>query len=205
MLDTTTPALARARRSGALETSQHEDLHSVIRAASSGDEWAWQTIVDRFGAAVRGVARAIVRNPADTEDVVQTTWLRLMSHLDRLNQPAALGAWLCITARREALRVLRGRAREHPADALELSDSRLPSPEHELLQAERTIALQRALETLPTRHRALLRMLLRDPVPSYEEISAALDMPVGSIGPTRGRCLARLRGHERLAGFASYE
>jgi RNA polymerase sigma factor (sigma-70 family) len=117
-----------------------------------------------------------------------------VEHIDRLHDPARVGAWLATTARRECLRVLRHGARivplgdvvdEHPSDA----------PDHGalLMEQERDTALWEAFESLRPSDRALLRMLIAYPKPSYEEISAALDMPVGSIGPTYARALKRLR------------
>jgi RNA polymerase sigma factor (sigma-70 family) len=130
---------------------------------------------------------------ADASDVVQTTWLRLVEHLGRLQEPERVGAWLATTARREALRALRHSSRQVPTEEL----PETPTETHlgaALLEAERDRALWQAFGGLSERCQTLLRILVTDPPPSYEEISAALDMPIGSIGPTRARCLERLRG-----------
>jgi RNA polymerase sigma factor (sigma-70 family) len=125
---------------------------------------------------------------------VQATWLKLIEHLDDLNEPARVGAWLATTARRECLRVLRSSKRE-----LLLGED-LPEDEEpdaaadaEVLIAERDLALWRSFSRLRPSDQALLRLLMADPPPAYEEISAALDVPIGSIGPTRARALERLR------------
>jgi RNA polymerase sigma factor (sigma-70 family) len=131
--------------------------------------------------------------------VVQTTWLRLVEHLDRLQDPSRVGAWLATTARRECLRVLRDSARQVPTE--ELPETPVNAElDAALLAAERDRALWQAFGGLSERCQALLRILVADPPPSYEEIGAALDMPIGSIGPTRARCLERLRGLAETAG-----
>jgi RNA polymerase sigma factor (sigma-70 family) len=139
------------------------------------------------------IARAHRLSTDDASDVVQTTWLRLVEHLDRVNEPDRIGAWLATTARNECLVQLRRRGRQ--GTVVELEDLPDPGPTLDagLLAAERDSALWRALQQASARCQQLLRILAGDPPPTYEEISAALDMPVGSIGPTRARCLAKLR------------
>jgi RNA polymerase sigma factor (sigma-70 family) len=143
---------------------------------------------------VWAIARSHRLCDADAAEVTQTTWTHLVEHLDRLHDPARVGAWLATTARRECLRVLRNGARLVPSGdvAHDLPDD---VPEHgaALIAAERDAALWQAFESLRPRDRALLRMLVADPRPSYEEIGATLDMPIGSIGPTSARALKRLR------------
>jgi RNA polymerase sigma factor (sigma-70 family) len=143
---------------------------------------------------LRAIAREHRLCEADAADVAQTAWLRLAENLNRLENPSRVGAWLATTARRECLRTLRSATRELPvAEAPEPRHDDLPSAAADLLRAERDTALWSAFRKLPARDQALLRMLVADPRPSYEEIGAALGMPVGSIGPTRGRALERLR------------
>ena len=142
---------------------------------------------------VWAVARAHRLCDADAADASQATWLKLLEHVGSIKDPAALGGWLATTARRECLRILRNAARVDPlADAPETADGG-PGLDARLLAGERDAHLWRAFEALGPRDQALLRMLAADPAPSYEEIGAALDMPIGSIGPTRARALARLR------------
>ena len=151
---------------------------------------------DRAGA----VARSYRLDQADAADVVQTTWLRLLEHLDRIEDPSRLVGWLVTTARRECLRVLRRSGRERPvADedtTLEVTDDAEPVDAH-LITSERNAILWRAFLRLPQRCQQLLRIVVAMPQ-AYHEVSAAMDMPVGSIGPTRARCLSRLR--DLLAG-----
>lgn len=167
----------------------------LVRDAALGDPDSWDVLVDRFTPLLWSIARGFRLDSADAADVVQTAWLRLLENVDRINDPEHVGAWLATTARRECLRQLRRTGRERPTETEDLDavDTSLPSLEAELLVAERDAELWRAFERLPDRCRTLLRVLMADPPPSYDEVSAALDMPVGSIGPTRGRCLDRLR------------
>ena len=145
---------------------------------------------------VWAVARAHRLSTADGADVVQTTWLRLIEHLPQIRNREGIGSWLATTARRECFRVLRSGARCQPSDEMQLLvDARADHPEVDsaLLTAERDAELWAAFSRLPTRDQALLRLLAVDSPPSYQEISAALGMPIGSIGPTRARALERLR------------
>lgn len=176
-------------------------VRGLMGRAAEGDAAAWDALVTRYQGLVWSVARAHGLYGHDAADVAQTTWLRLVEHLDRIRDPARVGSWLATTARHESLRVLRRRGREQP---VEVDDYVLPPPaggdsEPELaaLTGERDELLQEALQTLPPRCQRLLRVLMADPPPSYREVGAALNMPVGSIGPTRARCLACLRQRAR--------
>lgn len=188
----TRPARPRARR-------DPEDVARLVDHAAAGDEAAWGALVDEFGDLVRSVARGHRLGDADVADVAQTTWLRLFEHLDRLQEPARVGAWLATTARRECLRLLRRRALQVPtAEPPEVPDER-PGQDAWLVVEERDATLRTAFARLQARDQELLRLLVAEPAPSYAEISATLRMPIGSIGPTRGRCLKRLaREAERL-------
>jgi RNA polymerase sigma factor (sigma-70 family) len=178
------------------------NLQALIRAANAGDEAAWGTIVDRFTGLIWAITRAHRLSSTDAADVTQTTWLRLIEHLDRIQDPERLGAWLATTARHECLRLIRLRGRELPTDEASLFDA--PTEHHldrRLLTRERDSALARALATIGERCQALLRLLASVEPPSYEEIGAALGMPVGAIGPTRVRCLEKLRRSPELASL----
>jgi len=140
--------------------------------------------------------------PADAEDVVQTTWLRALSSLHRLREPGAIAAWLVVTARREALRSLQRGVRESPTDEQEPFDAEDDTrPEDIVVAREREAALRRAVARLSGRQRELVVRLLATPAPSYEELSDQLGIPIGSIGPTRERALARLREDPELAAL----
>jgi RNA polymerase sigma factor (sigma-70 family) len=164
---------------------------------------AWSRLVDRFSGLVWSVARSHRLSQADAADVAQTTWLHLVEHLDRLQRPDAVGAWLATTARRESLRVLRINARLPPSEQVPEKVDPAPPAAVSLIAAERDEALWAAFAELPERCRTLLRMLIADPPPSYEEIGEILGMPIGSIGPTRIRCLARLRNEVGAVGITA--
>ena len=174
----------------------------MISAANSGDEAAWGAIVDRFTGLVWATARAYRLSPVDAGDVAQTTWLRLVENLDRINDPERLGAWLATTTRRECLRHIRLQSRELATG----NDSLFEAPsgdrvEHGLITRERNAALRRALGRITERCQTLLRLLAAPEALSYEEIASALGMPIGAIGPTRARCLDQLRRTPELAGL----
>jgi len=169
------------------------EVAELVRAAAEGDQAAWHGLVDRYNGLVWSVARAHRLSTVDASDVVQTTWLRLVENLGRLQDPERVGAWLATTARRECLRTLRHSARQLPTEEVPetVAEAQVDSA---LLLEERDRALWQAFGGLSERCQTLLRILVSDPPPSYEDIGAALDMPIGSIGPTRARCLERLRG-----------
>ena len=174
---------------------------TLVARARAGDAKAWDALIDRLGSRVWAVARAHRLNNADAEDVFQITWMRLMTHLDGVREPDRIGAWLATTARHESIRLLRRTGREVPLSGdhdFDVPDSLAPAPEAGMLASERQAAIWKALGTLPPHCQQLLRLLMADPSPSYEEISQALDMPAGSIGPTRRRCLDHLQ--RRLRG-----
>ena len=167
----------------------------LLAAARAGDQSAWDALVAAHGSRVWAVARSHRLNQADAEDVFQVTFLRLVTHLDTIRQPERVGAWLATTARHECLRVLRraGRAVPSEDEAFDVPDVDAAPVDTHLLADERDRALLTALERISPNCRRLLRVLMADPEPTYEQVSAALDMPIGSIGPTRGRCLTHLR------------
>ena len=175
----------------------------LVTAAARGDEQAWSALIDRYSPLVMTVIHRFDLSRADAADVNQTVWLRLVEHLDRLHDPDRVAAWLATTARHESLRTLRLASRNVLAPTELLPDEGDDAqPDASLLMSERDRAMWSAFSTLPERCQALLRMLVADPPPSYEEIGAALAMPVGSIGPTRARCLTQLRDRAIARGVS---
>ncbi len=177
----------------------------LVAAASQGDRGAWEGLVDAYAGLVWAITRNHRLDASDAADVSQTTWLRLMENIGRIRDPSRVGAWLATTARRECLRVI-GQARrvvllanEEDYDAATATE---PSADSGLLAAERDEDVRQALSQLSPRCQQLMKLLMLDPPPSYEEVSAAMGIPIGSIGPTRGRCLARL--HEILGTRGTY-
>ena len=188
--------MTTAAASGTLQARRRgpDRLGGLVRLAATGDANAWNGLVEEFEGLLWAVARSHRLSHADAADVVQTTWLRLAENLGRIRDPARVGAWLATTARRECLRALHASARELPgADPPDLPDRETPPIDGDLIRSERDAAVQSALRRLPARDRSLLLMLVDDSGPSYAEIGAALRMPIGSVGPTRGRALDRLR------------
>jgi RNA polymerase sigma factor (sigma-70 family) len=174
-------------------------LEQLVPAAAAGDQAAWNELVERFQGLVWATARSFRLSRADAADVAQTTWLRLVENLDRIREPERLPGWLATTARREALRHLRLHGRELATDEADLFESPVDDPlEVALLTEERDTALWRAFAQLSERCQTLLRLLVSEDEPSYEAIGSALDMPIGAIGPTRMRCLDKLRSFVTL-------
>ena len=177
------------------------DVTALLQAAAHGDPDAWNALVARYNGLVWSVARSHRLDGADAADVTQTTWLRLVEHVGDIRDPERLGAWLATTARNESLRLLRMGQRHvltDDAGFADVADGAAPV-EARLLEDERDAALWRGFATLDERCRSLLRLLVADPAPAYEEIGAALGLAIGSIGPMRARCLERLR--VRVEGF----
>ena len=169
-----------------------ERIERMVVAAGRGDQSAWSAIVARFRGRIMRVARSHGLNTYQADDVAQETWLRLYRNLERVRDPLALGAWVDTTARRECLRALRGTRREElTSDELGV-EREAPEEADEQLEARR-VALARALANLPERQRMLMECLLAESEPSYADAAAALGIPIGSIGPTRGRCVEKLR------------
>jgi RNA polymerase sigma factor (sigma-70 family) len=180
-------------------------VEELVRGAAGGDQAAFDQLVERYAGLVWSVARAHRLRDDDAQDVFQTTWLRLVEHLDRIREPRAIGGWLATTARHESLRLLRQADRTRPVTDAQLDrpDTGVDGGESTVLDADRDLALWVAFSGLEDRCQRLLRVLLADPAPSYEEVGAALEMPVGSIGPTRQRCLRHLRRSLRTRGISA--
>lgn len=175
---------------------EQTNLDQLVRAAAGGDQSAWNELVERFQGLVWATARAHRLTRADAADVAQTVWLRLVENLDRIRDPERLGAWLATTARRECLRYIRLHGREQLSDETDVFEAPAEDPlEVALLTEERDAALWQAFTRLSERCQTLLRLLVSEDEPSYESIGAALGMPIGAIGPTRMRCLDKLRSY----------
>jgi RNA polymerase sigma factor (sigma-70 family) len=178
----------RARRSG-------PEVAGLLRSAARGDGAAFDALVEEFAWMLWAIARGHRLSDADAGDVAQSTWLQLLEHLDSIRDPERVGAWIATTARRECLRVLRG-AKRYVLSGEELPElAATDRALDDVFAAERDAVLWRCFARLRPSDQALLRLLVAEPRLAYEEISAALDMPIGSIGPTRARALERLR-HE---------
>ena len=168
----------------------------LVRRAAQGDRNAWERLVDQYARLIWSITGEFKLAESDAADVAQTTWLRLLEHIDRIQHPDRVGSWLAVTARNECLRCLAGRKRVvlgQDTDEMEDAPAFGADIDERLLAAERDETVREAMSRLPTRWQRLLEMLMADPPVSYTEISDQLGLPIGSIGPTRGRCLARLK------------
>ena len=178
--------------------SETASVGALVRAARGGDESAWNQLVARYMPLVRSVIARHRLMIGDAGDVNQTVWLRLVEHLEEIRDPGALPGWIATTTRHECLRVLAARKRALAVDPstfaeLELAEDDIEAVEDLLLRDERHQALREGLAQLPQKRRELLLLLLVDPPLSYDDISKRLGIPIGSIGPTRARCLDQLR------------
>jgi RNA polymerase sigma factor (sigma-70 family) len=176
-----------------------DEVTPLLYAARDGDQSAWNELVRRFSARLWAICRSYGLAQSDAADVFQLTWLRLLEHIDSIRDPERLAGWLATTCRNEALAQLRRRSRSLPFGddrVLDQLSGARPAADLPALLTERDDALWRAFGRLGERCQRVLRALVLDPddgPPSYEMAAAVLDMPVGSLGPTRGRCLAQLR------------
>jgi RNA polymerase sigma factor (sigma-70 family) len=170
-------------------------IAGLVSAARDGSDDALGQIVTELSPLLWQVARAAGLSSGDAEDVLQTVWMRLLSHLDGIRTSTALTAWLVITTRREAWRVRAAGRRQLPADQDWLAALPDEGPDSEELAIidEQRHALWAAIGKLSPRCQELLRIIAFVPRPDYQAVAAELGMPVGSVGPTRGRCLAKLR------------
>lgn len=172
------------------------DVTNSVRCAARGDIHAWNRLVDQYGRLIWSITARFKLTESDAADVVQTTWMRLIEHIDRIERPDRVGAWLAATARNECLRHVAARKRiilVHEDAQFDDADGQWPEVDEALLAAERAEGVRAAMAQLPVQWQQLLELLMADPPISYAEISDQLGLPVGSIGPTRGRCLAKLR------------
>lgn len=183
-------------------TVDRDSIGSLFQAAVDGDAAAWKALVECLTPLVWSVVRAHGLSDADGQEVWQTTWFRLAQNLERIREPEKVGSWLASTARHECLKVIRAARRTSPTGDPEvfdrIADERTPEravieSEEAAAESERMRKLWQAFQDLGENCRRLLRVLMASPPPSYQEVSAALGIAVGSIGPIRQRCLRRLR------------
>jgi RNA polymerase sigma factor (sigma-70 family) len=175
----------------------------LVHGALAGERDAWNELVRRYDGPLHQVAQSFRLDRAAADDAVQTAWLRLVEHLDTLHDPQAVGAWLTTTLRRHIVSTLRSSGRG--PHLVGLDDQELASgdnlPDDLVAVRDRDARTRAALHRLPTRSRVLLTLLMTSPTRSYGEVSKALGMPLGSIGPTRARSLHLLRTELESVGI----
>jgi RNA polymerase sigma factor (sigma-70 family) len=166
----------------------------LVARARQNDQAAWDALIERYTGLLRSIARSYDLGVADIADVTQTVWLRLVERLDELREPDRVATWLAVTTHRESRGTLRRRGRELPTWTV---PDQAQGPDHgcverTCVQRERLSDVASAIRAMPERCRRVLRFFALAPV-TYAEVAAALDIPIGSVGPTRTRCLAGLR------------
>jgi RNA polymerase sigma factor (sigma-70 family) len=186
--------------------SDPDAVTELVGLALQGNQRAWRNLVKRYSPLVSSVIRRYRMNDSDADDVRQNLWLRLVEHLKDIREPRALPGWVMTTTRNEAIRVLAAKRRTEPVDPLQ--DDRLDQVEHteldtNLLRAEDRDAVQAGLRELRPEHRELLELTFADAQISYQQISSRLGIPIGSIGPTRARCLKKLERTAAIRALAS--
>jgi RNA polymerase sigma factor (sigma-70 family) len=185
----------------ATNDSRASSAEDPITAVKSSDERGWNALIERYQPIINSVCRSYRLKPEEAADVSQTVWMKVVDNLDRIREPRAIPAWIKTTTHREALALLRARNRltlldvsqDNSAGWSPLNPSTYNSEvDARMLDAERQSAVRNGLAELAESHRALLSLLVADPPISYQQISDQLGLPVGSIGPTRARCLRKL-------------
>jgi len=174
---------------------RHERLAALLLSAQAGRLDSLEGIVVELSPLLWNVARAQGLDREAAADTVQNTWLSLLGALNRIHTPRALTAWLVTATKREAWRLRAALNAELPIDETRMNEvpDTQPAPEEHLLLTERHRDVWQAVRRLPPRCQELLRVVAFVRRPEYEQVAAALGMPRSSIGPTRGRCLAKLR------------
>jgi len=184
-------------------------IADLVSRARNGEQQAWDALVARYAPLIWSICRKYRLHDTDAEDASQSVWLHLVDHLASVRDPAALPGWLATTTQRECSRVLRVAQRsqvvEDVPDIENIPGEQVRTVEQELLVAERHAALREAFMDLPPAGQRLIALLAVDPPLSYAEIAARLGIPIGSVGPTRARCLDRLRRHPAIIALISVD
>lgn len=173
-----------------IEALTHGEL---LKLAADGDGGAWDALVERFGQMVWSVARGFRLDDASAKDVSQTVWMKLVENVDSIKDPERLPGWLATTCRREALKVAKARDRVIPSEFEYDIEDDSPSLDEFLIDDEENRLVVSAFGTLDAACRQLLRLMTIEPPLTYDEISEATGRPIGSLGPTRARCLEKLK------------
>ena len=187
-------------KTGARDRSA-EDL---VRACARGEDAAWRLFLDRYGDLIYSVPLKMGVSRSDAEEVFQSSVLAMYQRLGTLRDANRLVAWICELARRQTLYYLRKRSRETLEEDESFGERPDSSPrvDEAILSLEESQLVREALSGLGPRCRELLTLLyLTDPVLAYKELAESLDIPIGSIGPTRARCLKSLRAGLAARGY----
>ena len=194
-----------------VRNAKEAEDEGLILACRRGDAAAWEALVYRYQRLIYTIPRRTGLDEDLCAEVFQRTFTKLFEHLERLEQPARVRAWLVTTAGREARRLRQRQQAVQPLTAIDqatgdLSETELcdptPLPDEVLLQLEEQHLVRVTVAELDERCRKLLTLLYYDPAsPSYTEIAIACNIPEGSLGPTRARCLRKLQQLLQKIGF----
>jgi RNA polymerase sigma factor (sigma-70 family) len=180
---------------GPTSSGLYDAATDAFRRWRAGDEAALDDLVRVMSPVLWHVVRATGLDRETTEDVVQNTWVTLVRSAESVRDAQAITRWLCTAARREAWRVSKAATRTRPVED-DVLDARMPvqvSPEAAVVTDDENHRLWQALGQLPERCQKLLRIVAWEPRPDYSAVAETMQMPIGSIGPTRRRCLDKLR------------
>lgn len=179
------------------------DPTDLLQRAAAGHRDAWSELIRRYTPLLRSRAARWRLQEADVHDVMQTTWLRLAEHLDRIHTPEHLAGWLATVVTRECQRMGRERGRAVPAeDVGARTAASEPGPEQQTVDEDTAKLLRTAIGGLPPRRQDLLLALFQPERRPYSEIARDLGVPIGSLGPTRARTLLELRRVLEVAGIS---
>lgn len=176
------------------------DLREVVDRASRGEEGAWKIIVMRFSGLIRRIARAYGLCHSDISDISQIVWMRAFENIAKVRDPRHLGTWIAVVTERECMHLVRKTSNEQlisDHEELDRADD-APALDHRIITREQEEAVRQAINSLPSKGRLLMLLLIAGEKPEYEAVAQKLNMPVGSIGPTRQRCLRLLRENVAL-------
>lgn len=202
---------SRIQFNPAIDQQMQPSDAGLVLACRRGEAAAWDLLVNRYQRLIYTIPRRSGLDEDQSAEVFQRTFAKLLEYLDRIEQPDRIRAWLVTTARRETLQLVRQQSTEqslsdvdvlHGAITHETARDDAPLPDEELERLEEQHLIHMALGELGERCRRLLTLLFYRPdPPSYTEIAAALAIPVGSLGPTRARCLQKVRRLLEASGF----
>jgi len=203
--------ITQTHYTSAIDTRNLTSDRSLVLACRRGEADAWNMLVNRYQRLIYTVPRRAGLDEDQAAEVFQRTFARLLENLDRIKRPECIHAWLVTTARRETLQLIREQRSEQsfsPMDSLEhgLDGEAIPDdnplPDETLEHLEEQHLIRMAIAAMDKRSRDLLNLLYYQPIPlSYAEVAAILDMPEGSVGPTRARCLEKLRRLLERGGY----
>lgn len=174
------------------KTPSEQTDHELVGACLDGDEAAWAALVDRYAALVYSIPNRHGLGDNLSQDVFQGVWMLAVRHLGALRDAQSLAAWLITTTQRETWRVSKQVSNESKLDTAEMSEITWSDPDEATLLEQRQ-QLRGSFRRLDERCRDLLMEVFREERPSYDQLAERLGMPRGSIGPTRTRCLEKLR------------